>query len=67
MPNKDGRGPLGQGPIGRGRQVGGLRQGGKKECTCPSCGYKEPHTRGIPCTQKKCPKCGTLMKGIFCS
>ena len=67
MPNRDGTGPLGRGSIGRGRQAGGLRQGGTKECTCPACGYKEQHTRGIPCTQKKCPKCGTPMKGVFCS
>ena len=72
-----GRG-LGALGAGRGRAVGvgqkttfmsspqqGL--GGSKECTCPKCGHKEPHVRGIPCSEKKCPKCGTLMKGVFCS
>ncbi|MBN1374251.1 DUF5320 family protein [Candidatus Dojkabacteria bacterium] len=58
--------------AGRGRGLGraktgvGRGLGGTKECTCPKCGYKEPHVRGTPCTQKKCPKCGTAMRGIFC-
>lgn len=75
MPNLDGTGPLGQGPIGRlgrrflnwGRRTTGRLQGGSGKCTCPKCGYTQPHTRGIPCTQVKCPKCQTPMKGIFCS
>ncbi len=74
MPNLDGTGPLGQGPIGRigrrffqRRNTTGKLQGGSGECTCPKCGYKEPHTRGVPCTQKNCPKCGTPMKGVFCA
>ncbi|MEA3357034.1 MAG: hypothetical protein U9Q67_01220 [Patescibacteria group bacterium] len=77
MPSKDGTGPLGQGPVagrGRGRGMGrGLGRGagrktlgGTAECTCPKCGHKEPHKRGIPCTEVKCPKCGTPMKGEFC-
>lgn len=83
MPNFDGTGPNGQGPqTGRGRGVrrklkntgkglgqGGKRQGrgGSNQCTCPKCGHKEPHKRGAPCTEVKCPKCGTSMKGEFCS
>jgi len=77
MPNLNGTGPLGQGPqTGRGRGVGmgkgrgvkagGRRAGGSKECECPKCGHKELHTRGIPCTSKKCPKCGTPMRGVYC-
>jgi len=81
MPNLDGTGPLGAGPIsGRGRGVGSaaLRRGrgaaqssprglgGSKECTCPKCGHTEPHVRGVPCSEKKCTKCGTSMKGVFC-
>jgi hypothetical protein len=77
MPNLDGTGPLGNGPkTGRGlgrnmnkgtrmsRKVRNL--GGTKECTCPNCSYKEQHQRGIPCSEKKCPKCGTPMSGAFC-
>lgn len=75
MPNLNGTGPLGQGPMtGRGRgmgrgqvkSVGGFRQSGTKECTCPKCGSKESHVRGVPCSEKKCSKCGTSMKGAFC-
>jgi len=71
MPNLDGTGPTGAGPMtgrgaGRGRGRGqGL--GGTTECVCPECGEKVPHTRGIPCIQTKCPKCGTRMTGLFCS
>ena len=70
MPNLDGTGPRGQGPmtgrrggLGRGQGQG---LGGTNECVCPSCGEKTPHARGIPCSQVKCPKCGTLMRGEFC-
>ena len=61
MPNLDGRGPLGQGPVR------GKRQGGTKECTCPNCGNKESNPRGVPCTQMKCSKCQTPLKGVYCS
>ena len=30
-------------------------------CVCPSCGYKVKHTRGQPCYNKKCLKCGLTM------
>jgi hypothetical protein len=49
-------------PILRGKGLGG-----SKDCTCPKCGYTEPHTRGIPCTERVCPKCGTPLRGAFCS
>lgn len=40
--------------------------GGSKKCTCPKCGHIESHTRGIPCSEKKCPKCETPMRGAIC-
>ena len=61
MPGGDGTGPDGTGPIGgRGRGSGyGVGPGG--ECYCPNCGYKVSHERGVPCFNKKCPKCGSAM------
>lgn len=50
----------GQG-MGRGQGIG--RAGGPGICVCPSCGYEEAHTRGIPCSTKQCPKCKTRMVG----
>lgn len=80
MPNLDGTGPQGQGPMtgrgmgrGAGRGIGrrqnslGRKAGGSAECTCPNCGEKVAHVRGIPCSQTKCPKCDTPMRGVFCS
>jgi predicted Fe-Mo cluster-binding NifX family protein len=61
-----GRGMVGGGG-GRGTGQGGCRQGhmrGQNKsgvCVCPSCGKTMPHERGIPCFEKKCPECGTLM------
>ena len=51
----------GQGGSGRGRQGGPFAGGPGGHCVCPQCGQKEPHDRGVPCMQKKCPKCGTAM------
>ncbi len=54
-----GRGrPAGGG--GRGR-MGGTGAGPAGRCLCPSCGYAEPHERGVPCLGRKCPRCGTAM------
>ena len=80
MPNRDGTGPFGNGPVGRGlgrrgagrgvnrgnAATGPKHLGGSAECVCPKCGHTIPHTRGIPCTQIKCPKCGTPMRGERC-
>jgi len=30
-------------------------------CVCPQCGHREPHERGIPCTEVACPSCGQKM------
>ena len=46
---------------GRGRQPNGFGMGPGGECVCPSCNTKAVHTRGIPCYQMDCPKCGTKM------
>lgn len=79
MPRLDGTGPTGQGPmtgrglgksISKGRGQGGRNRrglGGSEECVCPKCRHTEPHKRGVPCTEVKCPKCGTLMRGQFCA
>jgi len=46
---------------GRGRMGGPFAAGPEGLCVCPKCGYKEPHKIGVPCYNKKCPKCGTKM------
>jgi predicted Fe-Mo cluster-binding NifX family protein len=69
MPRGDGTGPRGPGGgQGRGRGGGSLgRTGGPLAggavgtCLCPKCGHREPHERGMPCTQKRCPKCDAAM------
>lgn len=64
MPRGDGTGPAGQGGQGGGRGKGrgqGGTPGPGGNCVCPNCGNKEPHQRGTPCNQMKCPECGTVM------
>ena len=46
---------------GRGRMGGPLAAGPGGECVCPSCGHSVKHKIGVPCSQQKCPKCGTRM------
>jgi len=45
---------------GRGR-MGRFAEGPGGTCVCPKCGYKEQHQVGVPCYQKKCPKCRSPM------
>jgi len=50
--------------MGRGRgigRMGGFAAGPGGICKCPKCGHEEPQIRGVPCMNKPCPKCGTLM------
>ena len=51
----------GQGGQGRGRMGGPLSAGGIGTYLCPKSGEKEQHERGVPCVERKCPKCGTVM------
>jgi len=56
-------------PLGQGLRKStkrGMGYGGSDYCVCPQCGHKEEHERGIPCAQKKCPKCGARMMGEIC-
>lgn len=72
MPGGDGTGPAGRGQAGFGRGMGlgrgmgagagrGMLQGAGGRCICPKCGHEQPHARGRPCAQIKCPNCGNMM------
>lgn len=56
-------GGQGQGQSGQGRGCRGTTPppGDAGTCVCPKCGHSEPHSRGVPCTRHKCPKCGASM------
>jgi len=41
--------------------MGGFAAGPAGKCVCPSCGEKIEHQTGVPCYERKCPKCGTMM------
>ena len=45
---------------GRGRNSGGGYSIGGY-CVCAKCGAKVAHQQGVPCTNQKCPQCGTTM------
>jgi hypothetical protein len=60
--------PIGNQGSGRGQGGGRGRGGGNRpgsgpggNCICPKCGARVEHQAGVPCYQRKCPKCGTLM------
>lgn len=50
-------------PNGRGRGSGGRGRGlgAVGNCVCVKCGYSAPKIAGVPCMEKKCPKCGTIL------
>jgi len=55
-------GGTGGGGRGSGRRGGGGFGGGPGgSCVCLACGHREPHRRGVPCFEAKCPKCGGTM------
>ncbi len=62
-----GRRSGGRGQGGKGRCRQDPQQAGRSAaantgvCVCTQCGYSEPHERGNPCVQKKCPQCGGVM------
>lgn len=31
-------------------------------CICPECGYQQPHQRGVPCSDFRCPHCQINLK-----
>jgi len=56
-------GGMGQGQGGqRPGRMGGPRAAGPSGfCVCPQCGHQETHQRGVPCVQRQCSQCGTMM------
>lgn len=49
-------------PIKRNGRGFGRRYGGPPSvCVCPVCGNQQPKVTGLPCSQTKCNKCGSLM------
>ncbi len=45
----------------RGCGRGGAAAGAGGTCRCTRCGHEEPHERGVPCTERTCPKCGSSL------
>lgn len=39
----------------------GLSKGTAGRCVCPACGHEESHQRGVPCSQNRCPDCGSIL------
>ncbi len=51
----------GRGGTRPGRMGGPFAAGPSGFCVCPQCGQREPHKRGVPCVERRCPKCGAEM------
>jgi predicted Fe-Mo cluster-binding NifX family protein len=52
---------LGQRGRGRCRPDSPKGAGAVGYCVCPECGQTESHQPGVPCVERKCPKCGVAM------
>jgi predicted Fe-Mo cluster-binding NifX family protein len=52
---------MGRGSLRAGRMGGGFAGGPGGNCVCPKCGHRETHQQGVPCMERKCPKCGAAM------
>jgi hypothetical protein len=39
----------------------GTGMGARGMCICVGCGHREPHRRGSPCREQRCPRCGKAM------
>jgi len=49
-------------PVARTGRGFGRRAGGPPTvCVCPVCGNQQAKVAGLPCSQMKCNKCGSLM------
>lgn len=48
-------------PRGQGKNNGPLKAGPGGVCKCPKCGNEMPHAAGVPCSDIRCDKCGTMM------
>jgi len=46
---------------GLGRMGGPDAGGTGGNCRCPKCGHTEPHQAGVPCFERSCPECGSMM------
>lgn len=44
-----------------GRMGGPIASGPAGNCVCPQCGQKEYHQRSVPCVERKCSNCGSIM------
>jgi hypothetical protein len=59
-----GAGGCRRGPGGAGVGTPGVAEGTAGQCTCPACGARVAHERGIPCVQVTCPRCGQPMERV---
>jgi hypothetical protein len=41
---------------------GGRSIEGASTCVCPQCGQEMPGTRGLLCSQQRCPECGLALE-----